>query len=175
MASPATEHVGTSTLFRPAAFASAPIADGVMSGVPAICSLARLSRTVPWPEAPTTMAPMPSAIRTTLTATPAYWKSFLDMPPFQPRRGRAPSAVCRSTLRISRGPQRALQHHARLVLGRDRDVAHARALGLGVSRAQVCARRDLAQHDAHLLLGERGAKAAAHAAAERDPCVGPRG
>ena len=36
---------GRATFLRPAAFASAAIASGVMSGVPTICSFARLERT----------------------------------------------------------------------------------------------------------------------------------
>src|SRR3954453_7063308 len=50
------------------------------SGVPTICSRARSLRTWSRPLKPTTVAPMPKAISTTLAAMPAYWKS-LDMIP----------------------------------------------------------------------------------------------
>src|SRR3954452_8320648 len=50
------------------------------SGVPTICSRARSLRTWSRPLKPTTVAPMPKEISTTLAAMPAYWKS-LDMIP----------------------------------------------------------------------------------------------
>ena len=55
--------------------------------------------------------------------------------------------------------------------GREGDVAAGDALGAAGGGAQVEAAQDLAQHDAHLHLGERGAEAAAHAAAVGDPRV----
>src|SRR6185295_16315268 len=69
---PATEQVGSATPFRPAAFASAVIALGFMSGEPVICSSPRLSCTVPRPPRPVIIEPMPIAISTMLAAMPAY-------------------------------------------------------------------------------------------------------
>jgi len=66
----AIEHVGSVTFVTPAAFASLAIPAGVMSGVPTIASCLRLSLTVERPSMPATIAPMPSAIRTMLAATP---------------------------------------------------------------------------------------------------------
>src|SRR5690242_14784197 len=59
-------------------------------------------------------------------------------------------------------------------LARDhRDVAVPGPLGLRVLGAQVRALGHRAQHDLLLGHGQRGAEAAADAAAERDPGVGP--
>src|SRR4051812_31923249 len=73
---PATDLVGIETSFSPAAFASAAMALGVMSGVPTICSVPRLERTVSRPFTPMTVAPMPKAISTTAAAMPPQLKNF---------------------------------------------------------------------------------------------------
>src|ERR1700761_952143 len=52
------------------------------------------------------------------------------------------------------------------------DRAAVVALRRRVGRPQLAPRDQLFEHDRHLLLGEGGAEAAAHAAAERDPGVG---
>ena len=50
-----------------------------MSGVPVMCSWARLSFTVLWALVPVTTMPMPKAISRTLAAMPAYLKNFVLM------------------------------------------------------------------------------------------------
>src|SRR5947208_9252723 len=77
---PATDFDGIETLLRPAAFASAAIAFGVMSGDPTICSLARFERTVSRPLKPVTMEPTPNAIRMIAAPRPPYWKNLDFMP-----------------------------------------------------------------------------------------------
>src|SRR4051794_7621607 len=74
--SPATDLLGNDTFLSPAAFASAAMALGVMSGVPTICSVPRLERTVSRPFTPMTVAPMPKAISTTAAAMPPQLKNF---------------------------------------------------------------------------------------------------
>src|SRR5438477_743482 len=59
-----------------ACLASALIALGVMSGVPTICSRARLLCTVLRPLTPRTIAAIPKATSTMLAATPPYSKSL---------------------------------------------------------------------------------------------------
>ena len=59
--------------------------------------------------------------------------------------------------------------------GREGDVAAGDALGVAwLTGRSSAAAQDRAEDDAHLELGERGAEAAAHAAAERHPAVGRR-
>src|SRR5213078_3168949 len=63
-------------LGRPASFASALIAAGVMSGVPTIFSCLRLLVTVERPLKPMTIAAMPNAIRTAAATTPPISNAF---------------------------------------------------------------------------------------------------
>src|SRR5690348_12795909 len=59
---------------RPACFASAVMPAGVMSGVPTMCSCARVSCTVPRAFQPIERAPIPNAMRTTAAMNPPYSK-----------------------------------------------------------------------------------------------------
>src|SRR4051794_13660457 len=102
---PATEQLGMSTFFRPAAVTSPLMAEGVMSGVPTIFSAARLSWTVLWPATPTTMAPRPKAMRITLAAIPPKRTSLLMLPLPLPR-GPMRIACHSSARRLRRHPGR---------------------------------------------------------------------
>jgi hypothetical protein len=55
------------------------MAAGVMSGVPTICSVLRLSWTVLRPLAPMTIDAMPKTMRMMLAATPPYFKMLAFM------------------------------------------------------------------------------------------------
>src|SRR5438105_4373236 len=77
MVLPATATVGSLIeAGSPACLASALIALGVMSGVPTICSRARLLCAVLRPLTPRTIAAIPKATSTMLAATPPYSKSL---------------------------------------------------------------------------------------------------
>src|SRR5438874_2091995 len=77
MVLPATATVGSLIeAGSPACLASALIALGVMSGVPTICSRARLLWTVLRPLTPRTIAAIPKATSTMLAAAPPYSKSL---------------------------------------------------------------------------------------------------
>jgi hypothetical protein len=68
----------------PAFCASALIPDGVMSGVPTICSCASVSCTVLWAFQPIAMAPIPKMISTAAAMNPPYSNALRMIHSFDP-------------------------------------------------------------------------------------------
>jgi len=90
--SSATDFVGSAMFAgRPASFASAAIASGVISGVPTICSCFKLSWTVDRALTPMTIVVIPNAIKTTAATTPPISSALRMSTPFT--RGRSEKFV----------------------------------------------------------------------------------